>query len=257
MGADHARSGGRPVLVSIFVNPTQFGPGEDIDRYPRQLDDDLALCERMGADGVFCPSATEMYPPDVPACDVAVPQLANLLEGKHRPGHLNGVCRVVAKLFNIIQPGLAIFGFKDYQQLRVIQAMVADLEMPIEVTACPTVREADGLALSSRNTYLTPPQRKRAISLYKALETAKVLIEQNGESDAHVVELAMAAAMSAHHIEVDYAAIRHPHTLVPMDCIEPGLTGGVVALVAGRVDGCRLIDSMLIGVAKQGSKPAG
>ena len=241
------------VVVSIFVNPTQFGPGEDFERYPRQLEQDLAACERAGVAGVFYPAVAEMYPSDQLACELTVPALAEVLEGNTRPGHFAGVCRVVAKLLHIIEPGVACFGQKDYQQLKVIEAMVDDLAMPVRIVGLPTVREADGLAMSSRNAYLDSEARRRAVSLYKSLCEAKRLVEDAGESDPAVVEAAMAQGLTVHQVEVDYAVVRHPKTLVELDCIEPELTGGVVALVAGRVGGVRLIDNSVLGAPVGGS----
>src|SRR4051812_46572458 len=145
--------------VSIFVNPTQFGPKEDYTKYPRPIEEDLDKCEQAGVDFVFMPSAEEMYPPGVPDVTVDLPGLTSVLEGKHRPGHFKGVCQVVAKLFNIVQPSVACFGQKAFQQRRVIEAMVQALDMPIDVTACPTLRDPDGLAMSSRNMYLSPEDR--------------------------------------------------------------------------------------------------
>ena len=245
---DAAKQAGDHVIVSIFVNPTQFGPSEDYDGYPRRLDEDLTACKIQGAAGAFCPSVSEMYPPSATACELTVPTLSHQLEGQQRPNHFAGVCRVVAKLFNIVQPHTAVFGQKDYQQFKIIQTMVDDLAMPIHILGCPTVRQPDGLAISSRNMYLNGEQRRHAVGLYKALNEAKVLIENDGESDPTVVENAMRAVLAAHHVQIDYAALRHPDTLAEMDCISPQLTGGVVALVAGRIDGVRLIDNMVLGV---------
>ncbi len=247
-----ARTDADRVWVSIFVNPTQFGAGEDYDSYPRPIDSDLDACRAAGADLAFCPTASQMYPPDATACQVTVPDLATVLEGEHRPGHFDGVCLVVAKLLNIIQPHVACFGQKDYQQLRVIEAMVDDLLMPVRISGIPTVREADGLAMSSRNAYLTEDQRRHATALYKALTEARRLVEDAGESDPTAVESAMRHVMEAHHFDVDYAALRHPRTLQPLDCIEPRLTHGVIALTAARLGDVRLIDNMLLGaVASQ------
>lgn len=234
------------VVVSIFVNPTQFGPQEDFTRYPRPLEADLQACREAGVDGVFNPSVEEMYPPGVPATTLNVPSMSADLEGALRPGHFEGVLRVVLKLFNIVQPDIACFGQKDFQQLRVVQAMVADLNVPVDVIACPTVRESDGLAMSSRNVYLSAEDRRRAVGLSKALEEARLLIEKSAETDPQAVSTAMSQTMSAYHIEPDYAQVRHPVTLAKLDIIEPRLTGGVVALVAGRLGGVRLIDNALI-----------
>ena len=235
------------VWVSIFVNPTQFGPHEDFDRYPRTLKADLANCEAAGVSTVFVPTVDEMYPPDAIDTQILVPDLAGVLEGKMRPGHFDGVCRVVAKLLNVTQPTVACFGQKDYQQLKIIEAMVRDLMMPIEIVGVPTVRESDGLAMSSRNRYLNDEQRKHALGISKALKHAKMLIEASGETDPTVIAHAMQQVLEAHHLDVEYAQVRHPQTLAQLDCIEPALTGGVVALIAARIEAVRLIDNMIIG----------
>ena len=241
-----ARRIGDHVIVSIFVNPTQFSPGEDYQQYPRPLELDLAECEKHGADGVFCPSVEQMYPPDQPATDLTVPSLANLFEGRSRPGHFAGVCRVVTKLFSIVQPGIATFGEKDYQQLLVVQALVADLNIPVRIKPIETVRDAAGTAISSRHGYLSPAGHERAGGIYKALQTARLQVEDQSETDPRAIESAMVQTLQAHQIDVDYAAVRHPQTLAPLDCIEPQLTGGVVALVAGYVEAVRLIDNMVL-----------
>lgn len=237
---------GHTVIVSLFVNPTQFAPHEDLDKYPQPFEKDVDLCISQGVDGLFAPTVEAMYPPDVLSTQVNVPELAKVLEGASRPTHFAGVCRVVAKFFNMAQPHVACFGMKDYQQLTILRAMVADLAFPIQIEACPTVREEDGLALSSRNVYLEGKQRHHALGLSKALAEAKQMIE-TGESDPNVVQHAMAQVMRAHHVTVDYAVVRNPLTLRELDAINPQLTGGIVALVAGQVGPVRLIDNMVIG----------
>ena len=232
------------VIVSIFVNPTQFGQGEDLERYPRPLEADVARCLEAGVEVVFAPPVEEVYPPDEMDLQVDVPELTGVLEGERRPGHFAGVCRVVAKLFNMIEPDTACFGRKDYQQLAVIGAMVRGLDFPIEIEAVDTVREASGLAMSSRNEYLDEAQRHHAAGIYKALQQAKHLVEHEGETDPDAVERAMAEVLAAHHLEVDYAVLRHPATLSRLEIIEPLLTGGVVALIAVRLGSVRLIDNM-------------
>ncbi len=240
------------VVVSVFVNPTQFGPGEDYQKYPRPLEKDLRMCRDAGADGVFAPSAEEMYPRGVIASDLRVPALDNILEGEVRPGHFAGVCRVVLKLFNIIQPHLACFGEKDMQQLRVIQSLVEDLEVPVEIEPCPTLREPDGLAMSSRNAYLNPEQRRRALGLYMALTEARALIEADIESQPEALERAMRTIMESHGVQPDYAVIRDPMTFQPVREIDVASLGPVTALVAGRVDQVRLIDNLIIGAEDEG-----
>lgn len=235
------------VVVSIFVNPTQFNQSDDYQAYPRTLDVDIRACAEAGAACVFTPDAEQMYPPKQVAVEIDVPVISGVLEGADRPGHFQGVCRVVTKLLNIVQPDMVSFGRKDYQQLSIIKAVVADLMMPVRVVEVPTVREPDGLAMSSRNRRLDAEQRKRSLGLFKALCAGKRLVEEDGESDPQAVEQAMRSVMESHQIEVGYAAIRHPKTLGELSCIEPGLTGGVIALVAGQVGAVRLIDNLLLG----------
>ncbi|MEM9348195.1 MAG: pantoate--beta-alanine ligase [Planctomycetota bacterium] len=237
-----ARELSEQVWVSIFVNPTQFGPHEDLDRYPRPLEDDLAACERLGVSVAFNPEPDDIYPPLAIPSRVDVPGLTAELEGEQRPGHFEGVCRVVLKLFNLCQPTVATFGQKDYQQLRAIESMVVDLNLPITIQRVATVRETDGLALSSRNRYLDPDIRKQAVGLYKALKLAEQLIEADGETDPAIIERAMQQTLLAHKIEPDYCAIRHPETLTTMDLVRPP----VVALIAGRLGGVRLLDNLII-----------
>jgi len=230
------------VWVTIFVNPTQFGPHEDLAKYPRPIEQDLAACERAGAAVVFTPEPEEVYPPDVVPFAIDVPDLTGEFEGAHRPGHFAGVCRVVLKLFNLCGPTFACFGQKDYQQMIVIEAMVADLNLPIAIQRVPTVRESDGLAMSSRNRYLTPEQRRHAVGLYKALSLAQQMIKDDGHTDPALVESAMRQTLEAHHIRPDYACIRHPRTLGALDTIDRE----VVALIAGRLGDVRLLDNRVI-----------
>ncbi len=239
------------VLVSIFVNPTQFNDPSDFKHYPRALEVDMQQCAESGADAVFAPEAEALYPPERLPVQLDVPALTHTLEGRDRPGHFQGVCRVVVKLLNILQPDIVSFGRKDYQQLCVVQAAIDDLMLPIKVLQVPTVREPDGLAMSSRNVRLDEQQRQRAVGLFKALSAAKQLVEQDGESDPQAVEQAMSAVLRSHQIEVDYTAVRHPQTLGELECIEPSLTGGVIALIAGRLGDVRLIDNMLLGAQPQ------
>jgi len=235
------------VIVTIYVNPTQFGPKEDFSKYPRTLADDLAMCEAAGAAGVFNPPTDEVYPPNQVECDVRIPSLDAVLEGEFRPGHFAGVCRVVAKLFNMAQPDVACFGRKDFQQLKVIEAMTDDLALPIRIVGCPTLRAPDGMAMSSRNRYLPPESHRHALGLFKALSEARAMVEERGETDPRAVESVMHTVLAAHKVQVQYAVVRHPHTLLKLDCIEPSLTGGVVALIAGKVGEVRLIDNMMLG----------
>jgi len=240
-----ARQLSERVVVSIFVNPTQFGPDEDFDSYPRTLPSDLQACEAEGVDLVFAPTVEEMYPPGRPEAVVDVPSLTEDLEGAHRPGHFQGVCRVVAKLLSIVQPRIACFGQKDYQQLKVIEAMVSDLCLPVRIEPVATARESDGMAWSSRNAYLSDGQRQRGLGLSKALAAAERLI-RDGEADPQVVEHAMDQEMRVHRVEPDYAAVREAHSMGKIDLINTAIEP-VVCLVAGRVDDVRLIDNEVIG----------
>ncbi len=232
------------VAVSIFVNPAQFGPHEDLERYPRPLERDLALCEAEGVDLVFNPPVDEVYPPQELTTTIDVPALTTILEGARRPGHFVGVCRVVAKLFHVIQADYACFGRKDYQQLKVIEAMTRGLCIPTEIVACPTVREADGLAMSSRNVYLDADHRAHALGLSRAVREGVRLIE-DGEVEPETVERAMAQALAAYDVTVEYAVVRHPQTLAELDVVNPAGVGAV-CLVAGKVGPIRLIDNMSV-----------
>ncbi len=229
------------VAVSIFVNPTQFGPNEDYEAYPRDEAGDLAKCRQAGVDLVFLPTVEVMYPPGS-ATTIHVAGLTDTLCGPHRPGHFDGVATVVAKLFNIVQPDVAYFGQKDAQQLAVIRQMVRDLDFPIEIVGCPTVREPDGLALSSRNAYLSPAQRQQATCLYRALCRARELIEA-GEQNPDVVVRAMRLIVEqAGPADIDYISIVDPGTLAPVDRI----TGPVLIALAVRIGQTRLIDNLLV-----------
>ncbi len=229
------------VAVSIFVNPTQFGPNEDFDRYPRPLEKDLALCRAEGVDLVFCPTPQAMYPPGEAAVAIDVPAISGDLEGAHRPGHFAGVCRVVAKLLSLVQPQVACFGQKDYQQLRVIEAMVSDLCLPVAIEACPTLRDPDGLALSSRNVYLTDAQRPRALALHRALTGAQRDVD-GGQRQANVIEQNMMRLLTDHRLEVDYACLRDARSLQPVQSVDRP----VVCLIAARLGSVRLIDNLVI-----------
>jgi pantoate--beta-alanine ligase len=238
-----ARDGGAAVVVSVYVNPTQFGPHEDFKQYPRDLEADARLCEREGVAAVFAPSDDEMYPGGIQA-SVFVEEtvLARRLEGERRPGHFRGVCTVVAKLLNIVQPDTALFGQKDYQQLKVVQRMVRDLRFPIEVVSVPTVREADGLALSSRNQRLSDAERAQAPVLWKALGITRDLFNQ-GERNADQLEAAMSHAVAlAPSARLDYAQIVDAETLEPVNDVQRGN----VALIAAHVGETRLIDNLIL-----------
>jgi pantoate--beta-alanine ligase len=229
------------VAATIFVNPTQFGPNEDFGKYPRTLDADLQALSDAGCDWVFVPEREEMYPPGATTM-VEPPAVAKPLEGVCRPGHFRGVATIVLKLFNLIPATAAYFGQKDYQQVCVIQHMVRDLNVPIEIVVCPTIREADGLAMSSRNRYLSPAERQQAVSLSQALSEAERLVK-GGERDAAVVRSAMRNTLTAAGIErVDYATLAHADTLAEIDQI----AGPVVALIACFIGTTRLIDNRLL-----------
>ncbi|HKI33979.1 MAG TPA: pantoate--beta-alanine ligase [Gemmataceae bacterium] len=231
------------VVVSIFVNPTQFGPHEDLTRYPRPLQQDLEVCGREGVDLVFHPEPATVYPPGF-CTYVEVTGLQDVMEGAFRAGHFRGVATVVLKLFNIVQPDVAFFGQKDGQQVRIVRQMVADLDVPVEVRVCPTVRAADGLALSSRNAYLDPEQRRGATALHAALELGRSLIE-GGERDPERVRGAMAARIGAAPGAVlDYAEVVAADSLRRPD----RLRGRVMLAVAVRFGSTRLIDNVLVDV---------
>jgi pantoate--beta-alanine ligase len=229
------------VVVTVFVNPTQFGPHEDLDRYPRTFDGDLEVCARAGADLVFHPDAAEMYPADMRTF-VEVEQLPDGLCGASRPGHFRGVCTVVAKLFNLVQPDVAFFGQKDAQQARIIRQMARDLDFPVEVRVCPTVREVDGLALSSRNRLLAPAHRAQAPVLYRALRKAEQLVA-GGERDAATVEQAIRGHLAtAPDGVVDYVALVDADTLRPVVRI----AGPLLIALAVKFGNTRLIDNVIV-----------
>ena len=236
-----ARAEAGCVVVSIFVNPTQFGPGEDLSRYPRPVEKDLDLCRREGVDVVFTPSAGEMYPEGF-ATSVRVADLAEKMCGAFRPGHFDGVCTVVAKLLAIIQPDVAYFGEKDAQQLAIIRRMAADLNLTPEIRGCPLVREPDGLALSSRNAYLSADERRRALALSAALAEAKLALAA-GERDAATVAGAVRQRLeAAAGLEIQYVAVVDPDTLADLTRI----ADKVLVAVAAKVGQTRLIDNVLL-----------
>jgi pantoate--beta-alanine ligase len=232
------------VAVTIFVNPTQFGPNEDFSKYPRTLEADLERCEAAGAGMVFAPSAPEMYPPG-DATRVTVAGITEHLCGRSRPGHFEGVTTVVAKLFAAAGPALAVFGRKDYQQLKAIERMVRDLLLPVEIFGHPTVREPDGLALSSRNAYLSPDERARALAISRALSDA-VRRFGAGERNAGLLRSGVQGALESAGLRVDYASIADPETIAPF---EDRATVGARALlaVAAFCGPARLIDNVVLG----------
>jgi pantoate--beta-alanine ligase len=234
---DLARRHGRPVVASLFVNPLQFGPGEDFDRYPRTLAADCAQLEAAGCDLVFAPDLAEVYPE--PQVYRVVPPLADELCGAFRPGHFAGVCTVVLKLFNMVQPRYAAFGKKDYQQLFILKGMVRQLNLPITVLAGETCRADDGLALSSRNGYLSAEERAEAPRLYRTLEHVAARLGQ-GEGNLARLEREASHALTEHGWRVDYVAIRSRQTLLPPT---PG-EREVVVLAAAHLGHTRLIDNL-------------
>lgn len=229
------------VIVSIFVNPTQFAPGEDLDSYPRDFDRDEELCRSEGVDLLFYPSAEDMYHPDS-SVHVAEDSLSRGLCGRTRPSHFRGVCTVVAKLLNIIQPDFAVFGEKDYQQLAILRRMVRDLNFAVEVVAGPIVREADGLAISSRNKHLGPEERRQAICLRRALDLAEHL-HAGGERDAERIRERMRSHIaSTPSARIDYIEVVDADTLQPLDRI----TGRTLVALAVFIGNTRLIDNTVI-----------
>jgi len=236
-----ARKECSPVVVSIFVNPTQFGPTEDLKKYPRTFEADRAALEKLGVDYLFAPSADEMYPRGF-LTTVTVAGLSDKLEGRSRPGHFQGVSTVVLKLFEITQPRLAFFGRKDAQQVRIIRRMADDLNLGVQIVVCPIVREASGLAMSSRNSYLSDPDRRAATALYRALESARREVA-NGERDAaHLIAAVRQALDAESSVALDYAEIVDAETFEPV----LSLRKTCYVLLAARVGKTRLIDNALI-----------
>lgn len=231
------------VLVSIFVNPTQFAAGEDYDRYPRNLKADRKACASVGVDAIFAPSEKTMYP-EPPLVSIRIPHLQDTLCGASRPGHFDGVCLVVSKLLNIATPHELYLGQKDYQQSVILRRLVKELDLPVSVRVCPTVRETDGLAMSSRNAYLAGEDRKEAVRLIRALRAGKAAIE-GGERRAAAVARMLSRALTSPAVRVDYVAVVDPFTLGSVSVIERD----VVLLVAAYVGGARLIDNVRVRVA--------
>ena len=234
-----ARAAHGTVAVSIFVNPLQFGPAEDFEAYPRDEVRDLELLEAQGVDVVFVPQVAEMFPPGRTTTVSAGP-LGDILEGRARPGHFDGVCTVVAKLFNIVEPAAAYFGQKDAQQVAVIKSMVRDLDFDIAIVAGRTLREPTGLAMSSRNAYLSRAERNRAEALFEALNAGRAVLEGGGDPTA--AEKTMEIVLDSREgVEADYAVARHPDTFAAPTEREP-----VLLAVAARVGKARLIDNMVV-----------
>lgn len=232
------------VVVSIFVNPTQFGPNEDFDRYPRPFEADAQICEREGADLIFHPEPAVMYPPGFCSA-VEVHRLADVLEGASRPGHFRGVATVVLKLLNIVRPNVAYFGQKDAQQFRLLEQMVRDLDLPLTLRLCPTVREPDGLALSSRNVYLDPTQRQAATVLSRVLAEVRQRVDAGERRADELIRLARDRIGATAGARVDYVAVVDYETLQPIE----RLRGRVLIALAVYFGATRLIDNTLIDVA--------
>ena len=227
------------VVASVFVNPMQFGAGEDLDRYPRTFDADLELCASEGVDVVFAPSVEEVYPGGDPQVTVDPGPLAEVLEGAVRPGHFRGVLTVVAKLLGLVQPDVAVFGEKDYQQLVLVRRMVADLCLPVDVVGAETWRECDGLAMSSRNGYLGPEDRQRAVALSRTLYAARAAAPEGYDA---ALAAARAELREAHGVDLDYLVVTDPGLGELPRVVPPGTAARI--LVAARVGSTRLIDNL-------------
>ena len=234
------------VVVSIFVNPTQFGPNEDYSKYPRTLEADCELLRNENVDFVFAPSAETVYPSGHETF-IEVGSVAEPLEGRSRPGHFRGVASVVLKLFNMVQPDAAFFGQKDYQQVQVIRKMIDDLNVPVELVVCPTVRESDGLAMSSRNQYLSPQEREDALVLSRSL--AKATFRICGEKNCDITSLRKEMEqmiLAVKNAKIDYISFADPDTLREIDSLDTKRPGKIVVLLAVRIGATRLIDNRVL-----------
>ena len=227
--------------VSIFVNPLQFGPAEDLDKYPRTMERDTALLEQLGADLLFTPAVEEMYPAGAQTY-VLVEGLSNKLDGASRPGHFRGVATVVAKLFEIVRPDFAFFGQKDAAQAAVLRKLVNDLDMDVEVVVCPIVRESDGLAMSSRNAYLTSEQRQQALVLYRSLLRVQAAVDHGERDSAKLIEIGKQVIANESGAKLDYFAIVDPDALE----LVADVSCGALVAVAAYVGATRLIDNILV-----------
>lgn len=245
--AERARAENAIAVATIFVNPTQFGPSEDFATYPRDMDRDLSMLQNKGVDLVFTPEVNEMYPPGGETV-VTVGTLSRILEGAARPGHFDGVATVVTKLFNVMRPDRAYFGQKDAQQVMVIRRLVSDLRFPIEVIACPTVREPDGLALSSRNAYLSAEERQAALVLSRALHRVQTLFSQEDERDADRLRLAMRTVIEAEpRARIDYVSVADPLTLAELEHVSEA----ALASLAVMIGKTRLIDNTVLSASER------
>jgi len=236
-----ARASSDVVAASIFVNPTQFGPNEDLAKYPRSFERDCQMFEREGVDLVFAPSVEEMYPAGTVTW-VTVEELSGKLDGRSRPGHFRGVTTVVAKLFHIVEPDKAFFGQKDAAQVAIIRRMVRDLILPVEIVACPIVRESGGLAMSSRNAYLDPEQRKQALVLHRSLMTVEQMAETGERDVAKLSAAGRETVAQEKSVRLDYFEIVNPDTLEPVS----DTSYGALVAVAAYVGTTRLIDNLLL-----------
>ena len=239
---DEAKRAAGCVVMSLFVNPTQFGPNEDFSRYPRDVSGDAAKAEARGVDLLFLPSVSEMYPTP-PSLHILADDLPTRWEGEVRPGHFSGVLTVVAKLFNIVAPDVAVFGRKDFQQATLIRQMVRELNFPIEIVVAPTVREEDGLALSSRNTYLDAGARTNGLALVKSLRAVTAAFAEGERLGSRLGDIGRETLATYPDVRVDYFAVVDPTAMKPVDTA----TADSIAIVAARVGPTRLIDNMILG----------
>ena len=239
---EHAREHAELVVMTVFVNPLQFGPTEDFARYPRDMEGDAAKARGAGVDLLFTPTVEAMYPPGA-ATSVVPARLDRRWEGEVRPGHFGGVCTVVAKLFNIVQADVAVFGQKDIQQVTIIRAMVRDLNFPVELVIAPTVRESDGLAMSSRNSYLSPPDRVRALALSRALRAAAGAFASGVREPAAIEDAGRRVLQRDAAVAPDYFAVVDPATLEPA----ARAAADSLVIVAARIGSTRLIDNIVLG----------
>ncbi len=229
------------VVVSLFVNPTQFGPNEDFERYPRPFEKDVEVCKTHGAGAIFAPTPAEMYP-RTNLTWVTVEKVTEPLCGRSRPGHFRGVATVCTKLFNIVGPDVAFFGQKDAQQVAVIRRMVADLNMPLEIVVCPTVREPDGLAVSSRNQYLSPQERGQAPVIHRALRRCEELVESGEQNTSVIVEAMLKILGEAPALQVEYVSLVDAESLEAVGRVN----GRVLVAIATRLGSTRLIDNIVV-----------
>lgn len=249
---DQAKKDNDLVVMSLFVNPFQFGPQEDFHRYPRPWEQDQILARERGVDLLFCPDLRELYPSYPPSTVVEAGPLGMHLCGHQRPGHFTGVATVVAMLFNLIQPHRAYFGLKDYQQVQVIRQLVQALHFPVEICSLPTIREEDGLALSSRNRYLNPRQRRLAPALYRALLAGQSAWQKGERSGEALRKRILSSLQEIPELQIDYLEICDPHTLVSLEEVQEG----ALLALAARLGQTRLIDNLLLEEAPYGKNSA-